>query len=109
MNKIKAFLIALALGASTQACGGDAGEICDLACDCERCNDEEYDECVVDVEATIDIASAYGCDAEADDLSACIIDRADCVGDEFTYDNGCGPEVIDLAICIDRESSLDNN
>lgn len=109
MNKIKAFLIAMALGASTQACGGPAGEICDLAQDCERFNDADYDKCVVDYEAAIDIAYAYGCDAEADDLADCIIEDADCDGDDFDYNDDCGPEVVDLAVCIDRGSSLDNN
>ncbi|HSO00083.1 MAG TPA: hypothetical protein VLS89_17440 [Candidatus Nanopelagicales bacterium] len=106
MKKIKAFLLLLALGALTSACGGTAGEYCDLFCDCEGCNDREYDACLVNFEAQIDTAEAYGCDDELVDYEDCVLERADCDGDDFEVDADCFDEVAELAECISDNSRI---
>ncbi len=110
MTKRFGLLVLLAaLGAFSSACTGTAGEICDLQCECTGCNDEEYDECVVNVEASEDRAAAYDCGEEADILEECILADNDCdeVGGEefFTYD--CDDEADDLNDCLADGTDLD--
>lgn len=100
MNKIKAILFALALGALTPACGGPAGDFCDAFCDCEGCSDREYDSCIVNTEAAIDKAYEYECVDEWDDLEACVLDSADCDGDDFQYDVDCLDDIGDASVCV---------
>ncbi len=110
MNMRYGWLILLAaLGASTAGCSGSAGEYCDLKCDCEGCNDQEYDECIVHTEAAQDRGSAYDCDEEVDVLMECILNDNDCdeiAGVEiFTAD--CGDEQDDVNDCLSDGTDLD--
>ena len=75
-------------------------------CDCEGCNDEEYDECVIDADAGEDTAAAYDCSEEYDAVAECAIEDNDCDDDNFIIDSGCAGEFEDLAECLDDGSDL---
>lgn len=106
MKKGLSFLLLVALGAFSAGCKGTSGEYCDLVCDCEGCNDEEYDECVIQADAGEDTASAYDCSAEYDEYFACAIEDNDCDNDNFVVDSGCAGEAEDYLECLDDGSDL---
>ena len=100
------FLLVLTLGIFASACKGTSGELCDIICDCEGCNDNEYDECIIDADAGEDTASAYDCSAEYDDYAACALEDNDCVDDNFVVDADCAGEAEDYLECLDDGSDL---
>lgn len=63
---------------SATGCGSSATELCDTKCDCEGCNSREYDKCIIDTEAAIDVASAYDCSDQYDALEECQLKRSRC-------------------------------
>jgi hypothetical protein len=86
--------------AALPGCGGVAGEYCDLACDCENCNDEEAEICIANVDYEQEISDIKGCDVEFDEIYACVIEKGDCDNDVFgTAD--CNDEAEDFIQCID--------
>ena len=56
-------------------CTGRAGEICDLVCSCTECNDRDEDLCVINENAELDRAAAYGCTEEYDTYLDCVLRR----------------------------------
>lgn len=105
MRTILTLLACLMLAPLTSGCSV-AGEYCDVKCQCEDCSDREYDECLIDYEATEDVADAYGCLEDFDRLHVCVIENNDCTLDNFIADVRCSDEGIDLADCINDSSSL---
>src|SRR5687768_16846275 len=57
-------LTALVLG----GCGGGASGFCNDYCDCVGCSDNEREDCIDDVEDSLDEADKAGCGGEADDV-----------------------------------------
>ncbi|EYF00672.1 hypothetical protein [Chondromyces apiculatus] len=104
MNKLKALFLLTMLSFSVPACGGTAAEYCDLLCDCEGCNDDEYDECVVNTQASIDKAYEYDCIDEWDDVEACMLEKSDCRGDNFETDIDCLDDLAEAEVCVHDRS-----
>jgi hypothetical protein len=88
------------------ACSGTSGTVCDAICECELCNDRQEDECVIDVQRQIDVAEAYGCDAEATSYTDCVIDNNDCDENNFEVSQKCQDDAQDLFTCINDASGL---
>jgi len=95
------------LAVTACACDSRAVEFCDAKCECTLCNDREYDECVIDKEHDIDVAAAYECDQEYDELLTCVLDKADCDDYAWVVDaDDCDNETEDYADCVDDASDL---
>ena len=82
--------------------------VCDLQCDCVKCSDRAFDDCVDSTNAAVDTADAYGCRAELDAYVECFKDNFDCDEKENQIEgpdaDDCGDESEDLAECIDDAS-----
>jgi hypothetical protein len=107
MRTVLTFLTALTLASLATGCKSRAAEFCDALCDCERCNDREYDECKIDAEAAQDTASAYGCDDDYDTRHECIMKRASCL--KGIYDRAvldCASDYANLVDCENRASDI---
>jgi len=91
-------------------CNNVVADSCDLLCDCNSCNDREYDECIAEGDGASDIASAYGCDVEFEDYSICAIEEFRCTAGFWGPDPGdplaCARDYNNLDDCIDRGSRL---
>lgn len=107
MRTIFIILACLAFAPVVSGCHGTASEYCDLKCDCEKCSDNKYDECIINYEAGMDAANAYGCTERWDDLHACAMDNHGCALNIFSADLvACGDEGVSLARCTDDNSAL---
>jgi hypothetical protein len=92
--------LALLACSALVGCGSSASSLCDAICDCQGCSDNEYDDCIDDIEDTERAAEREDCLAEFDDVLACSEEELECRGDDVEID-GCGPENKDLNDCID--------
>jgi len=87
-----------------------AEEYCDERCDCELCNDREYDTCIISKEADIDEADAYDCADDYDAYHQCYIDRANCNNHHWGPDpTDCNAQYDDWQHCRESASSLDDS
>ena len=68
--------VAAALVAS--GCGGLAEDYCEALCECEKCNDRQADQCLIDTEGRLDVAQSYECSGPAEDYYNCRIDSSEC-------------------------------
>jgi hypothetical protein len=107
MVKKAILVVCLALAPLATGCQAMANNYCTVRCDeCGACSDEEYDECVITYQAVVDVAYAYDCSVELDDLYDCILDDPTCIGNELIGDLDCIDESADLTACQDKASSL---
>jgi hypothetical protein len=106
MRTILTFLACLALAPLATGCGGAAGEYCELACECERCSDNEYDECIIQYEAAQDTADVYGCDVDYENAHICVLENNDCVNDRFVPELKCLDDLGDVNDCINDNSAV---
>ena len=83
-----------------------AGDLCDLICDCQKCNDRALDNCEIGVDALIDASDAYGCNDDADTATQCVIDNNDCNNNNFQISNKCLDDLQDLSRCIGDEGKV---
>jgi hypothetical protein len=90
----------LATGCST------AGEYCDAACDCERCSDTEYDECVINYKAAEDTADTYVCSDDFLWAHDCVMINNDCIADNFAPELECVDDIADVDDCIRSNSAI---
>ena len=91
-------------------CAGRSAQMCDEACECEDCNEHEYEECVIERDAEFAVADAYDCSDEADSLWECAIDAGHCDPHHehhWTWDDACHGDEDALAECIAQGSALD--
>ena len=105
MKRTLLLLCTLAAGGAL-GCADPAADACDAYCDCHGCNDREYDECIIEVDAALDIADVYGCDEEAEELWACAVDRGYCENQQWRYDDVCAVEDDAVDWCVSRSSML---
>jgi len=70
--------------------------------DCEGGNDADLDACVVDSEATEDVAYTYDCGDFWEDLVACTDERSRCGNNNFGPGDDCDAEENRLADCINK-------
>lgn len=92
-------VIGLGSGVFASGCGVSADEICEVKCNCQGCSEEQRDDCVADVDATVAKAENLGCSTEYSTWLSCVEQEAECRnGDTFTWD-GCEIEEDALAKC----------
>ncbi|TKD08375.1 hypothetical protein [Polyangium fumosum] len=103
-------LAALALTPLATGCGSVVTDACDKICDCQDCTEREYDECLVEGDAAQETASIYGCDAEYEELTICVIEEYRCTAGVWAPDPtdllACVSDANDLGQCRDRGSRL---
>lgn len=104
MRNIMILLACLSLAPLT-ACSR-AAEFCDLACQCENCSDSEYDECVINWDASEARAETYGCLDQFDRAHECVMTNNDCLADNFTPELECADDILDVEQCVDANSAL---
>jgi hypothetical protein len=85
-------------------------EICDLQCDCTKCSDRAYDDCVDSYDRSVEVADAYDCRTEFDDLHECYVDNFDCdekdnqiEGPDF---DDCADEQKEYSECVADASDI---
>jgi hypothetical protein len=106
MRTILTLLACLALAPLASACGGYAAEYCDAACDCEKCSDNEYEECIIEYESAEDTAATYGCDVDFGYAHDCVILNNDCVADRFGPELECLDDFAEVDECIRDNSAI---
>lgn len=78
---MRAMILAVALIASLSvaapACSPEQA-LCDRQCDCRHCNDIERDNLCATYEAKREVAEAYECDSEWEELATCTEERGTC-------------------------------
>ncbi len=77
------------------ACGADEGapdELCDLACDCTECTDDEERACRQGADTTYDSSVKKGCTDHADAFIAC-----------YEAEFSCRAKVVDVAACDEKK------
>lgn len=107
MRNIMLLLACLVAAPMVAGCAsGRAVDYCDTACQCEDCSDLEYDECIIQYEASEDSASAYGCDVDFDIAHECVMANNDCIADNFAPELECLDDIADVDDCIRDNSSI---
>lgn len=97
---MKALHLTLALACLfTAACGRVEGDLCDYKCDCEGCNEREYDDCLDRYDIRYEDADRRGCVDRYDDLLACEDDTGICR--DYKWDTSCKNEREALDRCVD--------
>ena len=103
---IRALLLSVLAALASTGCADVVGDVCDQYCDCEGCNDLQYEDCTIRVEAALDIADTYECDVEADELWACAVDRSYCEDGDWHYRDRCAVDDDAVDWCVSRSSML---
>lgn len=89
----------LSMGTFASGCGVSSDEVCEIKCTCEGCSQEQRDDCISDVEATVEKAEGLGCSTQYTDWLNCVVQEAECRdGETFAWD-GCDIEEDALAEC----------
>ncbi|MGK4004619.1 hypothetical protein WMF31_18445 [Sorangium sp. So ce1036] len=97
---MKALHLPLALACLlTAACSPIEKDLCDYKCDCEGCNDREFEECLDRYDRRYADADYRGCAHRYDALLACEDDTAICR--DYKWETSCKPERDALDRCID--------
>ena len=92
-------IMALGTGVFAGGCSVSAEEICDIKCNCEGCSQEQHDDCVADVNATVTKAEGLGCSTQYSNWLSCVEQEAECRnGATFAWD-GCEIEEDALNQC----------
>lgn len=105
MRIVLTMLACLVLAPAATGCSR-AGEYCDLACECEGCSDRDYDECLIEYEATEDTAATYGCSDDFYIAHDCVMVNNDCLADNFTPELECVDDIADVDECIRDNSAI---
>jgi hypothetical protein len=98
------FLMALAL--SLANCTGQFRAYCEARFGCEPGNEKDIDACVSQLEGASDIAEAYDCGDEFDELADCITAKGACVNGNFQEpDDSCEPKSDAYKKCTSAASA----
>jgi hypothetical protein len=117
MNDVRRFTVrllviggfALPIGAViAPGCGGLPSDVCDVICECERCNDRAEDECLIRANRRQDTAAAYGCEDESDDYGNCVVDNNNCEQSQFQPGTRCNDDYQILLDCMVDNSAVIN-
>lgn len=82
------------------AAGCDSGQaLCDRACDCTGCSENELESCYNQEEDAELDAEQAGCSAEYADLVGCAHDNFECNDGVVSYGNSCAGETVELFEC----------
>ncbi len=86
-------------GVVASGCGVTSEEICNVKCNCEGCTEAQHEDCISDVDATVEKAANLGCSDQYADWLSCVETEAECRnGEEFAWD-GCEIEEDALTAC----------
>lgn len=99
-----AVLASLALALA--GCGGGASGFCNDYCDCVGCSDNEREDCIDDVEDSLDEADKAGCGGEADDVLSCYSSEFECKSGDRVDLDGCDAEQDAFSECADGSVSI---
>ncbi len=102
-----ALLLAFPIAVGGGAGCGTAYQVCDVVCDCTKCNDRTWDECELEINRMLDTAEAYDCVDEMDTFVDCVQNDSECDDTAFSIED-CLEDYADLAECIDDNSDLIN-
>ena len=92
-------VLAFGAGVVSSGCSVSADVICSVKCNCEGCSQAQRDDCVSDVNATVQKAADLGCSTQYQDWLNCVDEEAECRnGETFAWD-GCEIEEDALAEC----------
>lgn len=106
MRTILTLLACLVVAPMTAGCHR-SGEICDIICDCEKCSDRGYDECIIRFDATEDIATAHGCSDQFNRAYDCVSAHStNCKAGDFAPDATCKEDIDGIDQCIASNSAL---
>jgi hypothetical protein len=90
--------VVLGLGLGTAGCGSTAESLCDRACECTGCNEDQRKACTDLAEDSELNAEQADCLSEYDELLSCFDSSFECVNNVPTYE-GCAGEAINLLEC----------
>ena len=82
-------------------------DFCQKEADCEGGNDNDVDACVEASRGQEDVADAYDCSDEYDDLFDCVDENASCKSNHFSAGDDCDSKAEALSDCIKKSSSKD--
>jgi hypothetical protein len=91
-------------------CGSQASTLCDLICECEHCSDLDEDATCTELEAEMDVAEAYECQAEWEDWATCVEEKGRCEEKDARYttqEPGSCSEVQDTGFPCTVEGDCD--
>ena len=91
-------LAAGSLWTAAQGCGPSIGSFCNKVCDCVGCSESERDDCVDTLDDLKKAADKDGCGGEFNDYLSCSSSELECEDDIATAD-GCDSEAEALAKC----------
>jgi len=97
------FLVAM-LASCLASCRDFAEDRCELLCDCQGCNEEQEERCMVETDAALDVASAYECSDEMDEYLECETEKYRCFEKTYQIGGACGEERGALFGCLDETS-----
>lgn len=97
-NTLVLTLAAGSLWTMAQGCGPSIGSFCNKVCDCMGCSDSERDDCVDSLEDQRKAAEDEDCGGEFNDYLSCTSSELECEDDIATAD-GCDSEAEKLAEC----------
>jgi len=84
-----------------------SSEICDIICECEKCSDHSYDECIIKFDAAEDFAAAYDCSDQYNQAYDCVAANSkNCVANDFSPDPACDDDIQKINECTNSNSSL---
>jgi hypothetical protein len=101
--------------------------LCDLICDCTKCSDRGFDDCVDQINGGVATAKAYECEVELNAVYDCYTQEFDCDDRDNTIDHPCSAQFLpgsagctngnpdcedeerDLGECIADNSDLNGN
>ncbi|AUX32806.1 MULTISPECIES: hypothetical protein [Sorangium] len=96
---MKALFLTLTLACLfTAACGRPEDDLCDDRCDCEGCNEREFNDCLDRYDVRFVDADRRDCLDRYDDLLACEDDTAICRN--YKWDTACKDEREALDRCV---------
>ncbi len=101
-----ATMLALPVSIGVGSGCGQAHDICDVVCECTKCNDRSEDNCLNEISRMIDKAAAYDCSDDMDKYVECVVSDNDCDDASFSANACFADELQDVLECIDDASDI---
>ncbi|NUO47731.1 MAG: hypothetical protein HOV80_02620 [Polyangiaceae bacterium] len=86
----------------SQGCGSLEQDVCEQACDCEGCDEGDFNDCVDVLEDLKQDTSQEGCESDYQDLLSCLDSKMECDDDEVDLDD-CEDELEEVADCLEDD------
>ncbi len=100
MRSLGQIMVVSTAAALATGCGGLAEDYCDALCECEKCNDRQAEECLINADEILDTADAYECSGPAEDYYNCTIDSSVC------EDNSWNLVDESLEVCTELQAQI---